>query len=519
MKKTVSINLNGQVFVIDEDAFDELHSYLNAIASQFANSEESDEIISDIEARIAELFTEYISASKQSITLSDVIKVVEIMGKPNDFSDETQEPKNQSYNNQSYNRTDSRFRKRLFRDPDNRVIGGVAAGIAAWADLDPVIVRALFVVSFFIFGPLLYFILWIIIPLAKTPSQRLEMRGEEVNLQNIERIIKEEFQQVKDSLNNLKKKGNRRHLKHEFSESITGIGHIFIAFGKIIIGFIIAAFIIVLMLFLGVMTHIIPFDFVATHCNSTAPVSSFLHVFISQSSSVMLFWGILLFVGTIILSIIVNLIKVITGNYRRWWFLNSIFTFFTLLGLALIIISTVREAKHFNVSTQIESRNDINIQRNDTLQIEISDSNINNKINEESNWSYKDNGDFSFSISSTKCHFTKGDFTIYSNPELLIKQSKSDSSYMIITKHANGDSHNEAISNCNSINYSWEINNSNLILAPFFTIVKSNWRLQKLQVTIFIPIGTSIKLGKDLSKLTKELKEDQVYTMKNGKLD
>jgi phage shock protein PspC (stress-responsive transcriptional regulator) len=519
MKKTVSINLNGQVFVIDEDAFDELQSYLDAIASQFANSEESKEIIADIEARIAELFTEYISASKQSITISDVLKVVEIMGKPNDFSDDSQEQKNTTDQNQTYSSTDSRSKKRLFRDPDNRVIGGVAAGIAAWADIDPVIVRVLFVVSFFIFGPLLYFILWIIIPLARTPSQRLEMRGEDVNLQNIERIIKEEFQQVKDSLNNLKKKENRKRIKHEFSESFSGIARIFIGLGKIITGFLIAAFMFVFMIFIGVMTHIIPFNFIAMHCNSAAPFSSIFQVFMSQSSSVLLFWGILLFVGTILLSIIVNLVKVITGNYKRWWFLNSIFTFITLLGLALIIISVVREAKHFNVSTQTITRNNIDLQKNDTLNIEISDSSFKNIANEESIWNYNDNGDFSFKISSTKCHFIKGDLTIYSNPKIYFEQSKTDSAYLMITRTANGESHDEAVVNCNTINYPLNIKEATIYVSPYFTVIKSQWRLQNVVVVVFLPNGTSIKLGKDLSKLTKDLNEDQVYTMKNGKLE
>ena len=185
MKKTVSINLNGQVFIIDEDAFNELNTYLDSIANRFANTDESTEIISDIEARIAELFLEYISASKQSITIVDVFKVIGILGKPNEFGDESQEQ-----NKQSYETHDENYKKRLYRDPENRIIGGVAAGIAAWMNIDPVIMRVLFVVSFFVFGPLLYFILWIIIPLARTPSQRLEMRGEEVNLNKNERIIR-----------------------------------------------------------------------------------------------------------------------------------------------------------------------------------------------------------------------------------------------------------------------------------------------------------------------------------------
>jgi len=514
MKKTVSINLNGQVFVIDEDAFNELNTYLDAIANRFKNTEESAEIISDIEARIAELFSEFISASKQSITIVDVFKVIGILGKPNEFGEEFQEQ-----NRQSYETHDENYKKSLYRDPDNRIIGGVAAGIAAWMNIDPVIMRVLFVVSFFVFGPLLYFILWIIIPLARTPSQRLEMRGEEVNLNNIERIIREEFQQVKNSLKNLKKKENRRRIEHEFSSIFEGVARIFHLFGKIILGFFVAIFMFIFMIFIGIMTHIIPFDFLTTHCNSTAPISNIFHVFISQSSSILLFWGIFLFVGTILLSIIINLVKIITGNYRSWWLLNSIFTALTLIGLALIIYSTVKEATHFNVSTEIKRRNDILINKNDTLNLVISSDLIDSFPNEKSIYKINDNGDFSFSILSNKCHFKNGKLSIFNNTELHFEQSKSDSTYIEITKKACGNSLNEAEENCNKINFTWSINKNTLHITPHFLLTNTKWRNQKLNAVIFIPCGKFIKIEQNSSKQICDLNDGQTYIMRNGKLE
>lgn len=514
MKKTVSINLNGLVFVIDEDAFNELNEYLDAIANRFANTEECAEIISDIEARIAELFAEYISASKQSITIVDVFKVIGILGKPNEFGDEAKEE-----NNNSYKTNDDDYKRRLYRDPDNRIIGGVAAGIAAWMNIDPVIMRVLFVVSFFVFGPLLYFILWIIIPLARTPSQRLEMRGEEVNLNNIERIIREEFQQVKDSLNNLKKKGNRRKIKHEFSSIFENAARILHVFGKIVLGLLLAIFMFVFMIFIGIMTHIVPFDFISTHCNSAAPISNIFQIFMSQSSSVLLFWGIFLFIGTIILSIIVNLVKIITGNYRRWWFLNSLFTVLTLFGLALIIYSTIKEATHFNVSTEIKNRNNIQIQKNDTLLIEILPNATNSFATQKSTCTINDNGDFSFLFFKTKCHFLKGEFSMHSSPELRIEQSKTDSTYLIITRRACGNTYSEAVENCNKINFTWSIDKSTLLIAPHFSMINTKWRNQKINAVVFIPNGKSIKIGNNTSNYMNNLNEGQTYTMNNGKLE
>ena len=320
-------------------------------------------------------------------------------------------------------------------------------------------------------------------------------------------------------MKNLKKKENRRKIEHEFSSIFNGIARVFHLFGKIILGFFVAIFMFVFMIFIGVMTHIIPFDFFTTHCITTAPISNIFHVFISQSSSILLFWGIFLFIGTILLSIIINLLKIITGNYRRWWLINSIFTAITLIGLALIIYSTVKEATHFNISTEIKSRNDIVIQKNDTLKLVISNDQRESTQNQNALYSINDNGDFSFSFSSNKCHFKKGNLSIYSNPELGFEQSKSDSSYIVISRRANGNNITEATDNCNKINYSFSINKSNIKLASHYSLINTKWRNQKLYATIFIPNGSSIMIERNGSTLANNLKEGQTYTMKNGKLE
>lgn len=195
MKKTFSINLNGMLFNIDDDAYTMLEDYLKRIEAHFSGQDESEEIMNDIEARIAELINERLGGGKKAVSLSDIEEVIKIMGNPDEFAGTEQEKQNTGHYHHTYRP------KRLYRDPDNRVLGGVCGGMGAYMNIDPVIFRILFVVLFLGFGVglLIYLVLWIVIPEARTTAQKLEMRGDPVNVSNIGSFIREEFDNVKNS--------------------------------------------------------------------------------------------------------------------------------------------------------------------------------------------------------------------------------------------------------------------------------------------------------------------------------
>ena len=205
MKKTVSVNLNGQVFSIDEDAFEKLNQYLQNIEKHFANESERKEIIADIEARIAELFKERITDYKQVINIADVEAVIKVMGDPNEFAGDEENTQNQ--NQQQEQSINYKRYRRMYRDPDNRVIGGVCSGLGAYWAFDPTILRVIFIVLavFGGSGLIIYLILWIVLPEARTTVQKLEMRGEPVNVSNIGNFVKEEFEHVKNQFKRKKK--------------------------------------------------------------------------------------------------------------------------------------------------------------------------------------------------------------------------------------------------------------------------------------------------------------------------
>jgi phage shock protein PspC (stress-responsive transcriptional regulator) len=181
MKKTYSVNIAGRLFNIDEDAYFMLEDYLRRIEFGYANSAEGKEIKTDVEGRLSELFDSYKSSSTLIITIEDVRRATDIIGKPEDLG-ASRNAQYQYQGNQTKNETftgKTTYAKRLYRDPDNRRIGGVCSGLAHYFDIDPVLLRILFLVFFFIggFGFITYIIMWIALPKAKTPIQKIEMRG------------------------------------------------------------------------------------------------------------------------------------------------------------------------------------------------------------------------------------------------------------------------------------------------------------------------------------------------------
>ena len=257
MNKTININIAGTVFNVDEDAYDLLNKYLESIKLYFSKMDKDGEIISDIESRIAENFLSKLSNKNNSISLSDVKNIIKIMGTLDDFK-EIYDDENKEEETFSSNGKDSKklhrnindkviagvasgisnyfqvdpiiiriiflaslfaggfgffayiicwigipakdgseqiITRRYYRDIDDKVIGGVAMGIAKYFSVDVSIIRILFIVSIFFggFGIIVYFILWFITPEAKTVGEKMSMTGHSLTLENIEKFIKEKI--------------------------------------------------------------------------------------------------------------------------------------------------------------------------------------------------------------------------------------------------------------------------------------------------------------------------------------
>jgi phage shock protein PspC (stress-responsive transcriptional regulator) len=203
MNKTIIININGIVFHIEEDAYEVLKNYMTDVKRHFMNSDDSLEITTDIENRIAEMFNELLANEHtQVIVEQDVKSVIEQMGTVADFekSEQDTEP---SFTDTYYNNGATR---RLFRDPDDHLIAGVCSGIANYFDIDVVWIRLLFALIVLAGGTgiILYIILWIVIPKAVTRADRMVMKGEKLNLQGFKKNFEEEMGSMRNNFSNFK---------------------------------------------------------------------------------------------------------------------------------------------------------------------------------------------------------------------------------------------------------------------------------------------------------------------------
>lgn len=214
MKKTVPINLGGHPITIDEDAYGYLDQYLQAVDASFRHLEGHDEILQDIEVRIAELLQEQLKG-RMIVSMNDVHTVVRIMGKPEDFREEAGPTAQEGPADPGADRQRSvpkeeapfgfRPGKKLFRDPEDKIIGGVCSGLAAYFGMpDPVWIRLGFALLLFTgFGVITYLIMMIIVPKAVTSADRLAMRGEPVNITTIAHAVEKQFEEISEKLNEI----------------------------------------------------------------------------------------------------------------------------------------------------------------------------------------------------------------------------------------------------------------------------------------------------------------------------
>lgn len=218
MKRTNNINVGGFPFTIDDDAFKYLEEYLSKIDRHFRYAEGYEEIVEDIERRMAELLTESLK-NKRIVSKEDVAHAISILGTPADFSAD-----DKSFEYDTDKENEYQTGKRLFRDPDDKIIGGVCSGLAAYFGIqDPLWVRIGFALAGLGagVGVPLYLLMWALVAEAKTPRDFLAMRGEPINVKNIARIVEEQVEHITDQLSELgndwksKKRKKKRGHKEE----------------------------------------------------------------------------------------------------------------------------------------------------------------------------------------------------------------------------------------------------------------------------------------------------------------
>ncbi|MEE9407964.1 MAG: PspC domain-containing protein [Polaribacter sp.] len=503
MNKTININLGGFFFHIDEIAYQKLKRYLESISKSLSDDPQGkNEIIADIEARISELLSEKITDARQVVNESDIDDIIVIMGQPEDYTEAEE-----SYNDASYSyKRNSASGKKLFRDGDDKFLGGVASGIAHYFDVDTIWIRLGLLALFFGagFGVLVYIILWILLPEAKTTAEKLQMEGEPVNIDNIEKKIREEFDNVSENVTEFANKASEKikNGANEFSEKMSktfsvktkknnGLQDFLNVIGKIVLVFfkVIGKFIGVLLVFIAaaVILSLIIGGFSVGSLEWLNVDGQFLQYPPFFYDSVLPKWllttfGFLL-VGIPFLILFVLGLRILSSSVKQL----SKATSLTLLGIWIIaLLGLIFTGLDFGTSHsnygQTVKKSYINIAANDTITLKM--------VNDD-NIYYQHN--LTRSTRKHEVEVNNRTMTFARNIKVDVKKSNSNETYMIVQKESLGKSRNRANKNADKIKYKYEIIDNTIIFDAFFlSNFKNFWKDEEINITVFLPESTTV---------------------------
>lgn len=491
MKKTVSINLNGLIFNIDEDAFMVLSDYLEKLKAYFSKKEEGEEIMSDIELRIAEIFTSKISPSKLVINISDVEEVMNTMGRVEEICD------GDSSTDTGSRAGEKKNQKKFFRDTDNRLLGGVCAGLSHYSGINLLAIRILFVVFFLFsagFVTLVYFILWLIVPKAVTVADRLEMKGKDINISNIENTIKEEYKEVKENFRKMKNSKNFQDNLNRSGRVMAGsLNIIFGIFGKVLGAlFIIIGVFFIFVLGLGLFASSSEFFINEIAGLEIVPLPYILSLFTNPTIS----W---LFVVALSLVCFIPLIAMVYAGInivlklKSVKILNLSMFILWLVGLSMLIALSISMSSHFVSSNDVVLKN-----------IVIADSAKTIHVNTLSNMGEDDFMEHVF-IENLRLVKVNNAVKAAGQVEVSVHASTDSIAYFEVQKCSRGENRSQAGKNASMIRYRFAVQDSLITLDEYFFLPDGfKLRGQEVEIGICIPVGTKLVLDKNTMPLIED---------------
>ncbi len=482
MKKNFSVNIGYRLFNIDEDAYELLQKYLDRIRQRLS-ADETDEVIRDIEIRVAELLSERLGASKEVIVVDDINFVIKELGEPEqieDFSDEEPSQKEES-----------RHERRLYRDADNRILGGVCSGLAEFFEVDSLWVRIAFVVLFMIGGSglLIYLILWLVVPAARTTADKLRMRGKKVNVNNLSDRIKNEFDHVRNSFRN-SKQGKRQPASAAPSMAVKSIVESDVFRWIIYVGAIaLGLFMIVMaMTFLIGFTIAIFSDFTfwgQIHV-SGATLSPMDLIFVMATSSILGWIGLISLVGVvaipIVSMIVVGLKLIFRFRFSMRWY-NRIATSVWGVSLGALATVVIYHAIYYSKATYDTS----------TVLVPQSEAIVHFLLSQNNPC---------IPLSDTKHEHLMffgqedGQTLLCTQPEIEMRPEKTDSVIKIVVHVQNSGKPSETpIETCVPM-----VLDSSQVVIPGYAIFQKGC-IRNIDIEIFVPVGKTIQLSNEMRQL------------------
>lgn len=494
MKKAIKINLGGMVFHIDEDAYEKLKNYLDLIETHFGRKEGGKEVVSDIESRLAELFLSKLGDGRDVIVAADVEAVIQIMGDPLELAED--EEKEEFYRKTS--RSSRQANRRLYRDPDNAVLGGVCSGLAAYFGIDPVVMRIIFFVLLIVghgVTALVYLIMWIAIPKAVSISQKLEMKGEYVNISNIERSVREELNDVKANFDRMGRSENMNRTRNAIGEILNVFGKIVLIFIKVVLGIIglslIFAGIIILFSFLGLFFfkgEMLPFVITS---GELAIIPELLSFVVSPGTLTIVLIALFLFITIPLVFLIYMGLKIIFRFRSKDKAIGLIAFIFWVMSIGTLITFAVFEGTKFSNRTPVETVTEIKLEKEKTVYLKLEDAQYPELQNI-----------LAFGEAKYKVYFDKEEKKIYGIPRLNIRKSSGEVIEFEVRKSVFGQNQKTSRSGSSEIDYKWRQDGNTIYLSPYFNAgTDGRWKFPEVKLYLRVPEGYNIIIEESLDEI------------------
>jgi len=491
MNKIVTINLGGYPFTIDEDAYAQLQGYLEAIRRHFSQVNGFEEITSDIETRLAEIFQQKLG-DRPIVTHKDVEGAIAVMGRPEDFDADTGMDEAEDSTSTEGKKSKYKTGKRLFRHPDDQVVSGVCSGIAAYFGIqDPVWVRILFVLFTISggFGITVYIILWAILPEAKTAGDRLTMRGEAINVSNIGRIIQEEVENISKKVSEFgeeisSKEGAKVYSVKFDGESgkkvVDGIGYFFkkavetiIRIAKPIL-FLVAIGILIALLVTWIIS-VVGIFFGMPFAERVLPGQGLL-------SSLAVF-NLMFLIGVPMLSIALGAFRLVFGTRmsKRWriglsafWGLNMV-SFFALASMV---------GREFSNDVAVSQNLNPGLMQGDTAHLILSPTH------------YDNDGTFYDELNEVEQEIFGAEVS------LAIKKSDKGIFELQQKVYARGRDHGDANLLASQLNVPLQIEGNTITFPDRFPVPKDQkWRHQRVKLTLLVPEKSFVQIDRKMGRI------------------
>ena len=487
MKKTVNINLAGTFFHIDEDAFAKLSRYLEAVKKSISDPVGGDEIIQDIEARIAELFSERLEINTQVISTRELDAIIKIMGQPEDYiMDEDAAQTNSATGNQTRGETTSN--KQLFRDSDNKFIAGVCSGLSHYLGLEVIWVRLFWIFLSFVttgFGVIAYLLFWILVPGAETTSEKLKMTGEPINISNIEKKFNEGYQKVSQNIKNVDYDKYEEKIKKGSATFFDSLGAILSTVFKIGIKFF--GLLIVIAGLLGLISILIGMTVFGTFgIYDTGVTGMDIYQLIDTTNTPI--WIVTLIItliaGIPLLLLFILGLKIMFPNIKSIGTPVKItLTILWIAAISILVILGARQAIDRAFENNFSTQTPLTINMQTPLKLSMYN---NDKYSFEA---YRRSG---LEIKPD----ANGNKVLYSSDiRLIVRSTDEKVGKIVLNKIASGKDYKQAKARAQAIdfNYNFNKNTNELILDGYFlTDITNKYRDQQIEVILYLPVNTKL---------------------------